>query len=70
MWYFTFLLKFQHNILKANSGDPDRTPRSAASGLGLRCLPTLFVPHKGLHAYMGKHVFETVQFSAHDVYMV
>ena len=23
----------------ANSGDPDQTPRSAASDLGLRCLP-------------------------------
>ena len=25
--------------LFANSGDPDQTPRSAASDLGLRCLP-------------------------------
>ena len=24
----------------ANSGDPDQTPRFAASDLGLRCLPT------------------------------
>ena len=26
-------------ILKANSGDTDQTPRSAASDLGLHCLP-------------------------------
>ena len=25
--------------LFANSGDPDQTPRSAASDLGLHCLP-------------------------------
>ena len=25
--------------LFANSGDPDQTPRSKASGLGLHCLP-------------------------------
>ena len=25
--------------LFANSGDPDQTPRSAASDLGLQCLP-------------------------------
>ena len=25
--------------LLANSGDPDQTPRSAASDLGLHCLP-------------------------------
>ena len=29
--------------LFANSGDPDQTPRSAASDLGLQCLPiTIF----------------------------
>ena len=38
-WYVTLLFKFQYNILKANSGYPDQTPRSAASGLGLHCLP-------------------------------
>ena len=26
----------------ANSGDPDQTPRSAASDLGLHCLPVTF----------------------------
>ena len=33
------LFKFQYNILQANSGEPDQTPRSAASDLGLRRLP-------------------------------
>ena len=28
--------------LFANSGDPDQTPRSAASGLGLHSLPIIF----------------------------
>ena len=27
----------------ANSGDPDQTPRSAASDLGLHCLPSTLV---------------------------
>ena len=27
------------NILKANSGYPDQTPRSAASDLGTHCFP-------------------------------
>ena len=30
-------------ILLANSGDPDQTPRSAASDLGLHCLPITFL---------------------------
>ena len=29
--------------LFANSGDPDQTPRSAASDLGLHCLPITFL---------------------------
>ena len=37
-WYFSSLFKFQYNILQANSGDPDQTPRSVASDLGLHCL--------------------------------
>ena len=38
-WYFSFSFKFQLNNLSANSGDPDQTPRSVASDLGLHCLP-------------------------------
>ena len=34
--------------LFANSGDPDQTPRSAASDLGLRCLPITFVACLGV----------------------
>ena len=29
--------------LFAKSGDPDQTPRSAASDLGLRCLPIILL---------------------------
>ena len=29
--------------LFANSGDPDQTPRSAASDLGLHCLPITYL---------------------------
>ena len=29
--------------LIANSGDPDQTPHSAASDLGLHCLPITFL---------------------------
>ena len=30
--------------LLANNGDPDQTPRSAASDLGLHCLPSTLLP--------------------------
>ena len=33
-----FFFKFNKNVLCANSGDPDQTPHSAASDLGLHCL--------------------------------
>ena len=38
-WYFSFLFKFQKNLLLANSGEPDQTPQFAASDLVLHCLP-------------------------------
>ena len=36
---FLFLFTVEIPILNANSVDPDQTPRSAASDLGLHCLP-------------------------------
>ena len=36
---FSFVIKFLKKRLFANSGRPDQTPRFAASGLVLRCLP-------------------------------
>ena len=36
---FFIFIKIFIEILQANSGDPDQTSRSAASGLGLHCLP-------------------------------
>ena len=38
MYFFSFIL-FLTEINLANSGDPDQTPGSAASDLGLHCLP-------------------------------
>ena len=38
------------NELFANSRDPDQTPRSVASDLGLHCLPITF---KGLQTTTG-----------------
>ena len=38
-WYFSFLFNSLYNSLKVNSRDPDQTPRSAASDLGMHCLP-------------------------------
>ena len=35
----SFLFCFEEKCLLANSADSDQTPRSAASDLGLRCLP-------------------------------
>ena len=44
-WYFSFLSK-------ANSEDPDQTPRSVASCLGMQCLS---MSHKkGRYAYKDK----------------
>ena len=40
---FSILFKFKKNILRANSGDPDQTPRYVASDLGLQYLS---VSHK------------------------
>ena len=36
---FTYSLRKMAKLF-ANSGDPDQTPRSAASDLGLHCLPS------------------------------
>ena len=38
-------------VLFANSGDPDQMPHSAASDLGLHCLPV--TPFRGLQTTMG-----------------
>ena len=38
MVFFNFI-QISIEILKANSGDPDQRPRSAASDRGLCCLP-------------------------------
>ena len=38
-WYYFLFLKLKENINLANSEDPDQTPRSVASDLGLHCLP-------------------------------
>ena len=37
--FFSFLFYFQKIFLLANSEDPDKMPHSAASDLGLHCLP-------------------------------
>ena len=37
--YHFYLILDRKKILYANSVDPDRTPHSAASDLGLQCLP-------------------------------
>ena len=61
--------------LFANSGDPDQTPRSAASDLGLHCLPITILlvsrlqwessPEKALmtrNRYTKQHNIETIQY--------
>ena len=37
--YISIFILFRIDILLANSENPDMTPRSAASDLGLHCLP-------------------------------
>ena len=39
---FVFYHVLQSPVLKVSSVDPDQTPRSAASNLGLQCLPVPF----------------------------
>ena len=38
VWHFSPVFKFKYNILQANIGYPDQTPRSAVAGLGLHYL--------------------------------
>ena len=45
-----FQFYFEQIFLSANSEDPDQTPRSAASNLGLHCLP--MSQKMGRQAYM------------------
>ena len=40
--YIMYIFLEKKAKLFANSGDPDQTTRSAASDLGLRCLPITF----------------------------
>ena len=49
-WYFSFLFKFQKKkkLLRANSREPDQTPRFAASDLVLHCLPMSHKKDTGL----------------------
>ena len=49
--------------LFANSGDPDRTPRSAVSDLGLHCLPITLLQVSPL-----QWVNVTIQIQIHFVY--
>ena len=44
-------------ILFANSGDPDQTPRSAASDLGLHCLPVTLLGVSRLQWVKGYFIF-------------
>ena len=39
VWLVCIITIFYRNVFKANSVDPDQTPRSAASDLGIHCLP-------------------------------
>ena len=45
----------------ANSGDPDQTPHSAASDLGLHCLPIILLEVSGLQWLNGSNIFGTME---------
>ena len=45
--------------LFANSGDPDQTPHSAASDLGLHCLPSTLLRVSRLQWVIMKHKIST-----------
>ena len=38
-FFFFFMFLLEITVVNANNVDPDQTPRSAASDLGLHCLP-------------------------------
>ena len=38
-YYVVFFFLLEITVVNANNVDPDQTPRSAASDLGLHCLP-------------------------------
>ena len=42
-WFLFFLYFIELPVLNANSVNPDQASRSAASDLGLHCLPTPFL---------------------------
>ena len=47
-------------VLDANSVDPDQTPRSAASDLGLHCLPVPLLWDTRLKWVKGKQFFRVI----------
>ena len=47
--FFLLSCFVKNSELNANSEDPDQTPRSAASDLGLLCLPMSFYGTSGLN---------------------
>ena len=57
--------------LLANSGDPDQTPHSAASDLGLHCLPVTLLRVSRLQWVKGKYVmgthYRSVFFLTHNI---
>ena len=52
-------VKILIEFLQAKRGDPDQTPRSAASDLGLHCLPMSYKKDAGL---IWAHIKETKRF--------
>ena len=62
--WFSLLPSFVENsIFNANSVDPDQTPRSAASDLGLQCLPMSLL-RKATLIWVGQSVFATMLYKA------
>ena len=52
---FTYSLRKMAKLF-ANSGDPDQTPHSAASDLGLHCLPSTLLRVSQLQWVKGKNL--------------
>ena len=65
---FSFLFHFSMKIMSANRIDPDGTPRSAASHLGLFCLP-MSLEKDARHIWVNLlHITRSVPFTL-DTYM-
>ena len=60
-WFLLFSCCVEFAELTANSVDPDQTPRSASSDLGLHCLPVTLLWYTSLKLVKDKIEFASLR---------